>query len=65
MNVLFTVFEPESVADIVTVYEPADPVGVPVIAPVEEFKDNPVGNAPDTIAYVIVDEPSASVAEIV
>ena len=29
------------------------------------FNDNPVWNAPDTIAYVIVDEPSASVAEIV
>jgi hypothetical protein len=53
---------PESVADIVIVVVPAEPVGVPVIAPVDVFKDNPVWNAPDTIAYVIVDEPSASVA---
>jgi hypothetical protein len=34
---------------------------VPVIAPVEEFKVNPVGKAPDVIEYVIV-SPSASVA---
>jgi hypothetical protein len=42
------------------VFEPtAD--AVPVIAPVDVFKDNPVGKEPDAIEYVIV-SPSGSVA---
>jgi hypothetical protein len=36
-------------------------VAVPVIAAVDEFKDNPAGKEPDEIEYVIV-SPSASVA---
>ena len=40
----------------------ADTLGaVPVIAPVEVFKLNPVGKAPDVIAYVTA-PPSGSVA---
>ena len=42
VNVLFTALPPESVADITTDVLPADPVGVPVIAPVDVLKDSPV-----------------------
>ena len=41
-------------------FEPTDDA-VPVIAPVDEFKDNPVGKEPDVSEYVIV-SPSGSVA---
>ena len=42
------------------VFEPtAD--AVPVMAPVDAFKERPVGKEPDAIEYVIV-SPSASVA---
>ena len=46
--ILETPFQPStvSVAVITTTVAEAGVVGVPVIAPVEAFKDKPVGNAP-------------------
>ena len=54
------VYVPAETVKVLVVDEPtAD--AVPVIAPVDEFIDNPVGKAPAEIEYVIVSL-SASVA---
>jgi hypothetical protein len=59
---LLLTFPPESVAEITKGLAAAD--GVPLISPVDEFKESPVGSAPDAIEYEIA-PPFGSVAWIV
>jgi hypothetical protein len=50
----------ESITPTVNV-EPPLPVGVPVMAPVEEFSDRPAGSEPDVIEYVYEPVPPVAV----
>jgi len=50
-DVLVTVFGPESVTLTVNVNVPGEPLTVPLISPLVEFSDKPVGSAPLAIVY--------------